>query len=189
MNINISHNYNNKTLGFSKEEPETVLQNSFKDKTINDCKHATPLYKADLFKATLDTLSMDTKQSVNFLGVSFLQDWMRFWPRLCRNVYDYSMRKRLFSYIPLSSQVKWLILHVDMKPDAFPFNGCSEGNTSFWSVRSEVVFSQNQNWSQKVDLLCRGSPTGWHHSPLNASNELNFQIYTPNDSLLKWQRI
>ena len=68
----IHHNYNNKTQCFNKQEPETAQQNSFKDKTINYCKHATPLYKADILRVTLNTLSMDTKQSVNFLEDCFL---------------------------------------------------------------------------------------------------------------------
>lgn len=36
---------------------------SFKHKTINDCKHAAQLHKADILRMTLDTLYMNTKQS------------------------------------------------------------------------------------------------------------------------------
>lgn len=79
--------------------------------------HATPLYKADIFRMTLDTIRMTTKQSVNFLEVAFLQNWTGLWPWLGHIVYDYSRRKRLFCCIPLSPQVKWFLLHVDIQED------------------------------------------------------------------------
>ena len=157
-------------------------QKSFKDKTMNDWERATPLYKADILRVTSDTLRMNTKQSVNFLQVSFLQKRECLWPRLCRNVYDYSRRKRLFSCIPqvstsqmiTSARRRWRRLI----PSLFIERICSRGNTSSWSSSTEVVFSENHHRSQKVYILCRGSPTGWHHSALHALHKLNSQIFT-----------
>lgn len=153
----IHHNYN-KTQGFSKQEPETIQQNSLKDKTINACKHATPLYKADIFRVILDTLSTDTKQSANFLQDSFLQSWVVRWPWLCRNVYDYSRRKRLFSHIRLSPQIKWLLLHAHtQKGWCLPLYWVHVVTGQNIVLKWQIF--QNHNWSQKHYILSESSPT------------------------------
>lgn len=39
LKLTLLHNYNNKTRGFSKQEPDMEQQKSFKDKTKNDVPH------------------------------------------------------------------------------------------------------------------------------------------------------
>ena len=49
---------------FNKHKPETEPQNCFKDKTLNDCKHATTLNTAHMFRAPLETQSVNPHKSL-----------------------------------------------------------------------------------------------------------------------------
>lgn len=173
----IHHNYHNKT--FCNQEPEMVQQNSFKDKTINYCKHATPLYKADMFSLTLDTRCMNTNQSVNFLEVSFLQNWAGLWPWLFHNVYDYSRRKSLFSRIPLSPQVKWLLVHVDIQEDGcLPSvsSACGHRVIHRLKVAAQRLFSLKITTGAKKFTFFAGL-SHWVTSTILWTLFINFQVF------------
>lgn len=163
-------------------------QKSFKDKTINDCKCATPLYKADILRMTLDTLGMNTKQPVNFLEVSFLQKWTDLGPWLCHNDCDYTERKRLFSCIPLSSQVKWLLLHVDIQEDwCFPPSLSACGHR----VIHRLEVAALRLFSLKITTKSLHSLRGLSHWVTSQSSECFTQNELPNlhftDTLQSWQ--
>lgn len=91
-------------------------------------------------------------------------------------------RKRLFSSIPPSPNWNdYFCVQTFNKTDAFPLHWVHVVGGVIHRLEVAALspfFSQTHDWSQKVDVLCVGSPTGWHHGPLGALHKLNSQIFT-----------
>lgn len=91
-------------------------------------------------------------------------------------------RKRLFSSIPPSPNWNdYFCVQTFNKTDAFPLHWVHVVGGVIHRLEVAALspfFSQTHDWSQKVDVLCVGSPTGWHHGLLGALHKLNSQIFT-----------